>query len=116
MGLVSGNFTRIGWKKVERAGLRHHFRMAAFGELGKNRTELLRLAIRRARDRGWVRKGSRIAFVGDTPNDVRAARANRVLSVAVPTGLCSMEELMQEAPDVLVPDLRSLHADVLIRG
>jgi phosphoglycolate phosphatase len=114
MGLVSGNFTRIGWKKVERAGLKEHFRMAAFGEMGKDRAALLRLAIRQARESGWIRAVTRVAFVGDTPNDVKAARANRVLAVAVSTGLCSLEELEAESPDVLVPDLRLLPLGMLV--
>src|SRR5581483_4895571 len=67
-GLVTGNLSRIGWKKPERAGL-------------------VRIAIRHARRHGWIDGSSRIALVGDHPNDIRAARANGVRSVAVATGL-----------------------------
>jgi len=83
--------------------------------MGKDRAALLRLAIRQARERGWIGAATRVAFVGDTPNDVRAARANRVLAVAVSTGLCSLEELERESPDVLVSDLRLLPAGFLIQ-
>ena len=31
-GLVTGNLTRIGWKKMERAGLRRYLRFGAFAE------------------------------------------------------------------------------------
>jgi phosphoglycolate phosphatase-like HAD superfamily hydrolase len=113
MGLVTGNFSRIGWKKVERAGLKDHFRLAACAEMGKDRATLLRLAIRQARARGWIRKGTRISLIGDTPRDIQAAQANGVLSVAVATGLCSMEELAVASPDVLVEDLRGLPPSVL---
>jgi phosphoglycolate phosphatase-like HAD superfamily hydrolase len=108
MGLVTGNYSRIGWKKVERAGLRRHFRLAAFAEMGKDRAALLRLAIREARHRGWIRRGARISLVGDTPRDIAAARANGVMAVAVATGLCDLEELAGAAPDILVEDLRAL--------
>ena len=108
MGLVSGNFTRIGWKKVERAGLKAHFRIGAFAEMGKDRAALLRLAIRQARERGWIRRARASPSIGDTPSDVTAARANGVLAVAVATGLCSLEELAKASPDVLVEDLRLL--------
>ena len=37
LGLVTGNLTRIGWRKLERAGLRGYFRFGAFGEMAKNR-------------------------------------------------------------------------------
>ena len=113
MGLVSGNFTRIGWKKVECAGLRRHFRIGAFAEMGKDRATLLRLAIRQARERGWIGSGTRVSLVGDTPRDVQAAQANRVLAVAVATGLCTREELTGARPDILVDDLRALPAEAL---
>jgi phosphoglycolate phosphatase len=116
MGLVTGNFSRIGWKKVERAGLKDHFRLAACAEMGKDRAALLRLAIRQARTRGWIRKGTHISLIGDTPRDIQAAQANGVLAVAVATGLCSMEELAVASPDVLVEDLRSLRSSVLIEA
>src|SRR6185369_6996112 len=32
-GLVTGNLTRIGWKKMERAGLKQYLRFGAFAEL-----------------------------------------------------------------------------------
>jgi len=113
MGLVSGNFTRIGWKKVERAGLRRHFRIGVFADMGNDRAALLRLAIRQARERGWIGRGTRISLIGDTPRDVQAAQANRVLAVAVATGLCDREELAGAHPDILVDDLRSLPAEAL---
>src|SRR5438034_9389905 len=33
LGLVTGNLTRIGWRKLERAGLRQYFQFGAFGEM-----------------------------------------------------------------------------------
>mgnify|MGYP000684072568 CR=1 FL=1 len=113
MGLVTGNFSRIGWKKVERAGLKRHFRLAACADMGPDRAALLRLAMREARARGWLKRGTVVSLVGDTPRDVQAAQANGVRSVAVATGLCNMEELRASSPDVLVEDLRVLPAGVL---
>src|SRR5664280_3783558 len=49
LGVVTGNLTRIGWRKLERAGLRRYFRFGAFGEMAKNRAGLAKLAIREAR-------------------------------------------------------------------
>lgn len=107
-GLVTGNLTRIGWKKMERAGLRKYLRFGAFAELAKDRAGLVRIAIRRAKQEGWIGAGSPVALVGDHPNDILAARANGVRSIAVATGVVGAEELAGHAPDVLVPDLRSL--------
>jgi len=113
-GLVTGNLTRIGWKKMENAGLRRYLRFGAFAELARDRAGLVRIAIRHARREGWIDAGSPIALVGDHPNDIRAARANGIRAVAVGTGLAGMEELVKHAPDVLVPDMRTLSLEMLI--
>lgn len=114
LGLVTGNLTRIGWKKMENAGLGRYFRFGAFSELGRTRADLVRLALKEARGRGWLGRDTRVALVGDHPNDILAARANRVRSVAVATGLSPLEELRAHAPDVLVADLRGLKWDTLL--
>jgi len=72
-GLVTGNLTRIGWKKVDRAGIGHHFVFGAFAEEGHNRAALVRIAIARARSNGWITRHSPIALFGDHENDILAA-------------------------------------------
>ena len=114
IGLVTGNLTRIGWRKMERAGLRPYFRFGAFAELAKDRAGLVRFAIRRARREGWIGRDSRISLIGDHPNDVRAAKANGIRSIAVGTGLTSWEELQSHSPDIIVPDMRSLALEMLL--
>jgi len=113
-GLVTGNLTRIGWKKMEHAGIRHYFRFGAFAELARDRAGLVRLAVRHARREGWITRESPVSLIGDHPNDVKAARANHVRSIAVATGLCPIEELAEHDPDFLVPDLRSLKMETLL--
>ncbi len=107
-GLVTGNLTRIGWTKMERAGLKPYLRFGAFAELAKDRAGLVRIALRHARRQGWIDRSSPVSLIGDHPNDIRAARANGVRSIAVATGLSPAEELAEHAPDILVPDLRAL--------
>jgi len=114
IGLVTGNLSRIGWRKMERAGLRHYFRFGAFAELAKDRAGLVRIAVRHARGRGWIGRESPVSLIGDHPNDVRAAQAAGVRAVAVATGIATFEELEAHRPDVLVPDLRSLVLDLLL--
>jgi phosphoglycolate phosphatase-like HAD superfamily hydrolase len=114
IGLVTGNLSRIGWRKMERAGLRKYFRFGAFAELAKDREGLVRIAIRQARREGWIHRESRIWLVGDHPNDVRAAKANGIRALAVATGLVSIEELRSHGPDVAVPDLRSVAWEMLL--
>ena len=114
VGLVTGNLSRIAWKKMEHAGLLPFFRFGAFAELANDRAGLVRIAIREARRRKWITTDSAITLIGDHPNDVGAARANAVRSVAVATGLVSLEELQAHHPDILVPDLRSMMAEMLL--
>jgi phosphoglycolate phosphatase len=113
-GLVTGNLTRIGWKKMERAGLRRYFRFGAFAELARDRAGLVEFALAHARRQGWIDASSPVALLGDHPNDIRAAKAHGVRSVAVATGLIGAAELALHAPDVLVPDMRALTIDVLL--
>jgi phosphoglycolate phosphatase len=113
IGLVTGNLSRIGWRKMERAGLRPYFRFGAFAELAKDRAGLVRIAIRHARKEGWISRAGRISLIGDHPNDVRAAKANGIRAIAVATGLVTIDELRTHSPDVLLPDLRSLALEML---
>ena len=106
--LVTGNFSSIGWKKMERAGLRHYFAYGAFAEMAADRTGLVKIAVQHARRQGWIQKHSPIALLGDHPNDIRAAKANGVRSIAVATGIVGEDELAQHRPDLLVEDMRGL--------
>jgi len=108
IGLVTGNLSRIGWRKMERAGLRRYFRFGAFAELARDRAGLVRVAIRRARKERWIGPESAITLIGDHPNDVLAARANGIRAVAVGTGIVPLEELQAHSPLIAIPDLRSL--------
>jgi phosphoglycolate phosphatase-like HAD superfamily hydrolase len=114
IGLVTGNLSRIGWRKMERAGLRPYFRFGAFAELAHDRAGLVRIAIRRARKEGWIGRDSRISLIGDHPNDVLAARANGIRAIAVGTGIVPLEELQSHSPLIAIPDLRSLKLDDLL--
>ena len=107
-GLVTGNLTRIGWKKMESAGLKPYLRFGAFAEQGKDRASLVALALKRARREGWIDSRSTVSLVGDHPNDIYAAKSNGIRSVAVTTGLSSAAELREHSPDVLLDDLRQL--------
>ena len=113
-GLVTGNLTRIGWKKMESAGLKPYLRFGAFAESAEDRAGLVRLALDHALRQGWIDSTSPVALLGDHPNDIRAAKAHGVRSVAVATGLISAAELALHAPDLLVEDMRGLSLDMLL--
>lgn len=114
LGLVTGNFTRIGWRKLQRAGLRRYFRLGAFGEMAKTRAGLVRRAIGEARRRGWISLRTPVSLVGDAPADIIAARANHIRIISVKTGITPPEELHAHGPDYLLPDLRHLRVKMLL--
>jgi phosphoglycolate phosphatase-like HAD superfamily hydrolase len=114
MELVTGNLARIGWKKMDRAGLRRYFRFGAFADMARDRAGLARLAIRHAREQGWIRRGTPVFLIGDAPADILAARANGIRSIAVATGLVSRADLQRHSPDLVLEDLRELEPGMLV--
>ena len=114
MGLVTGNLSAIGWKKVERAGIKHHFSFGAFAEEGKDRATLAARAIAHARRNRWISRDSRIVLFGDHENDILAAKANGIRSVAVATGLSQPAALSELRPDFLLTDLRDCSLEEIL--
>ena len=82
--------------------------LTQLAERAHTRTDLASLAVLDARSNGWLSQSARISLIGDHPNDVNAARANGLHSIAVATGLSSRGELSEAGPDILLDDLRSL--------
>lgn len=112
-GLVTGNLSRIGWKKMERAGIRRHFRVGAFAEMGATRSELVRLAIQTAVRERIIRTGAAVALVGDHPNDMDAARQNGILAIGVTTGFTGASELSAAGAHFVVEGLEFLDSLLL---
>jgi phosphoglycolate phosphatase len=115
LGLVTGNLTRIGWRKLERAGLRQHFQFGAFGEMARTRGGLVRMAIREARQCGWIAREAPVSLIGDAPADILAARQNGIRAISVQTGITPPEELAALRPDVFLKDLRELRLRMVDR-
>lgn len=106
--LVTGNLARIGWKKLECAGLARFFVFGSFAGTAHTRTALARNAVRMARRRGLLHSRTKVWLVGDAPQDVLAARANKIGSVAVHTGVSEGRELGKLRPTMLMRDLTRL--------
>jgi phosphoglycolate phosphatase len=105
LGLVTGNGGRCAHVKLERAGLdRTIFDVGGYGDEHDDRDVLARLAVQRA----TAARGhdfARVFLVGDTPSDVRAARAIGAVAVAVTTGHFDRAALADAGADVVVDDL-----------
>lgn len=87
MGLCTGNFERIGWLKLEKAGLMPFFkdRIGGFGCKNEDRTEILKEAIQNAKRIKDIQQFDRIMHIGDSPADVKAANDIGAISILVQT-------------------------------
>jgi phosphoglycolate phosphatase len=110
LGLATGNLERIGWIKVESAGVRDYFTFGAFSDGHENRTEIFRDAMDRARKQ--IGSSASVCFVGDTVHDVTAAKALNAPVIAVATGIFTVEQLTDLRPDVCVRSCEDLLAHI----
>jgi phosphoglycolate phosphatase len=114
LGLVTGNLSRIGWRKIELAGLQEYFSVGAFAEDGNTRSELAKIAVERSQSKGFHSANACISLIGDHTNDVAAAKANGFLSVAVATGVLDRMTLQRAEPDILIDHLGELDVSRLL--
>jgi phosphoglycolate phosphatase-like HAD superfamily hydrolase len=106
VGLLTGNIRDGARVKLGHFGLFEHFAFGGFGDEHLDRDDVAREALAAVHERfdGTVRP-ERIWVVGDTPLDVRCARAIGARAVAVATGWHGAEELAAHQPDLLLADL-----------
>jgi phosphoglycolate phosphatase-like HAD superfamily hydrolase len=106
VGLLTGNIREGARLKLGHFDLFHHFAFGGFGDEHFERDDVAREALAAIRvhvnrhhqaDRVWV--------IGDTPLDVKCARAIGARAVAVATGWHSAAELEATVPDLLLNDL-----------
>jgi phosphoglycolate phosphatase-like HAD superfamily hydrolase len=117
LALLTGN-TRAGAEiKLRHFGLRDFFDFGTggFGDEHLDRDDVARAAIFELSDRGnFESKNCRVWVIGDTPADVRCARAIGATALAVATGDSPAEELAAASPDHLVADLSDVERVCLL--
>jgi phosphoglycolate phosphatase len=116
LGLLTGNIRLGAELKLRHAGLWNHFRTGAFADDHEDRDQIAAIARRRgARVLERRLSGDEVLVIGDTPLDIRCARAIRSKILAVATGGHTLAELNRHQPDWVVPDLGQL-APVTVCG
>ncbi len=114
-GLLTGNI-RLGAEiKLRHLGLWDYFETGAFADDHEERDRIAAIAC----DRGsnllkrplW---GGEVLVIGDTPLDIRCARAIGARMLATATGGATLEELIAHKPDWAVRDLREVNAKDII--
>ena len=105
LGLLTGNWRTGAFLKLRWFGIEGYFPFGAFADDSGNRNDLVPIALKRFRKTSGsdIRKED-VYVIGDTPLDIHCARPHGVRTVAVATGLHSLDDLAGEKPDHLFRD------------
>ena len=111
LGLLTGNI-RLGAEiKLRHFELWDVFQTGAFGDEHEDRGQIAALALERgSRLVGKDLRGDEVLVIGDTPLDIRCARAIGAKALAVATGGSDLAELKRHQPDWAITDLRAITA------
>jgi phosphoglycolate phosphatase len=109
MGLLTGNIERCAQIKLDAFQLWPYFNFGGFGDHHEDRAEIAAEAFRRAtRLHGAELRSHEVLIIGDTPADVRCARAIGADVLIVGTGPVAREAIDEAAPDFFHEDLSRL--------
>ena len=104
--ILTGNVERGARIKLNHHGLSHFFAFGAYADDSELRNDLGPIALRRARDHHGVEFAPEsIYIIGDTPHDIACGKIIGARTIAVATGLYSMDELRAETPTAVLADL-----------
>ncbi|HST11980.1 MAG TPA: HAD family hydrolase, partial [Terriglobales bacterium] len=108
LGICSGNLETIAWLKLKAAGLADSFEFGCFADDCELRIEIFRNGMLEVAKR--LGRGATVCFLGDTPEDVLAARGAGGRIIAVGTGIFTAEDLATHGPDIAVVSCADLLA------
>jgi phosphoglycolate phosphatase len=104
--VVTGNFEATAEIKLETAGLAPYLRRGAYASDSYLRADLPAIAKARCEQiTGSALLAEHCIIIGDTPNDLQAARQNQMKCILVGTGRYPIEELRYWEPDACLADL-----------
>jgi len=92
---------------LKKIGINDFFKFGGFGSDHIHRTELVKIAIRRAGSQFDLDDSNQIFHIGDAPQDMRAAREAGVTPIGVTTGIFSADELDAAGAYRVVSDLKN---------
>lgn len=113
IGLLTGNVRRGAERKLSHYGVWERFAFGGFGDHHPEREGIAAAAREAVIERhGDEVADEKIVVIGDTPNDVRCARAIGAYAVAVASGPTPIETLRAAGPDLLLESLADHEAIV----
>jgi phosphoglycolate phosphatase-like HAD superfamily hydrolase len=103
LALLTGNFEKNAHLKIGFFNLQHYFKFGIFGDFIADRNELPRQAFKYADSKIFNNHllPTQCVVIGDTGNDIISAKNAQMRSLAVATGVTSIEDLAQYSPDLL---------------
>jgi phosphoglycolate phosphatase-like HAD superfamily hydrolase len=105
IGLLTGNWHRSGMIKLQHFEIDKFFQLGAFADDSPLRNDLAPIAIAKAEKLyGEAISQDHVFVIGDTPLDIQCARPSGVKTVAVATGMHTVDQLAAEKPDYLFKD------------
>ena len=107
LGTATGNLEVIGQAKLNIVDLLGQFHFGGWSDACETRAEVFHHAAATAR-RLARQDDPAICVIGDTPADIKAARANELKVIAVATGIYSFDALAAESPDLLINSMTEL--------
>ena len=113
LGVASGNLESVGWHKINAAGLGGFFSFGVFSDHYEERAHVFARGVAFAKER--LGNEAQVCFIGDTPNDIRAARSAGAQIISVCTGIYQREELVALQPDLCVNSCAELLPPALRR-
>jgi phosphoglycolate phosphatase-like HAD superfamily hydrolase len=106
--LLTGNIPAVAAAKIGALGLTEHLDLSigAYGDHSSIRADLVPVAQQKATARyGGDFAGHATVLIGDTPDDIGAARAHGARSVGVASGSYTAAELAAAGADAVLPSL-----------
>ncbi|MFH1582599.1 MAG: HAD hydrolase-like protein [bacterium] len=104
-GLLTGNLEPIAMAKMKKVGLDNYFKIGGFGSDDEVRSNLIKIAIKRAENVFDFNYNDNVFVIGDTPLDIRAGKEAKIKTIGVATGKYSIEDLKKENPNFVFNDL-----------
>ncbi len=107
LGIITGNIRPTAWSKLRHSEIDSYFSFGAYGDEHHDRSEITNIAISRA-----PAATPATMMIGDTPLDIKAAKSNNLVAVAVATGWISAEELADAGADLVLTDFSDTHSTI----
>ena len=111
LALLTGNFRVSAEIKLAEFDVWRYFTWGAFADDAIERDDLIAVAhARHETEHGHAIEPDSVVIIGDTPHDIRCARAGGAKVVAVATGNYDLAALERHKPDALFADLTDTDA------